>query len=402
MQEKMYPAIDKAIEMVRGASAVTVVHHNDTDGLSSGAILQALFERLHVTVQRIALEKPYPEVVTRILSSEGKTVIFADFAGRSAPSIASINGRRNTVVILDHHPPVDPNDASVHIVDGELVGIKGDRDISASATCYLFAKRFLSQEGKQSDDLAHLGVLGAIGDRFLVDGALAGVNREIREEAQAIGTLRVTREKRGESYKIELGSTFEPADTVCTRLDTLGGVGYYRGGADYGVETCFGGLTPRIKGIAEDLQHTRDQLFERERSTVQDNLHDGKYTQWFDVASRFRPMGVKMIGVFCDWIKEELFLDQTRYLAGFQHIPNEIPGFGHIDFRATKVSMRVSAFLTARIRAGDARPLNQLLPAATERIGGFVDACHGLSAATTVPIGEESSLMNALEDEFTR
>jgi hypothetical protein len=40
--------------------------------------------------------------------------------------------------------------------------------------------------------------------------------------------------------------------------------------------------------------------------------------------------------------------------------------------------------------------LDRLLPEATEAVGGFVDACHSLAAATTVPPGRESRLIEAL------
>jgi hypothetical protein len=41
--------------------------------------------------------------------------------------------------------------------------------------------------------------------------------------------------------------------------------------------------------------------------------------------------------------------------------------------------------------------LNVLLPEATSRLGGFSDACHSLTAATTVAIGEEEQLIDEME-----
>lgn len=107
-------------------------------------------------------------------------------------------------------------------------------------------------------------------------------------------------------------------------------------------------------------------------------------------------MGVKMIGVFCSHIKNMEFLDHSKYLAGFQTIQNKIPGFGRIEFNATKISMRVSDELTGKIRAGKIPGLSSFLPEATVAIGGFADACHGLSAATTVRIGQEKELISKL------
>jgi hypothetical protein len=41
--------------------------------------------------------------------------------------------------------------------------------------------------------------------------------------------------------------------------------------------------------------------------------------------------------------------------------------------------------------------LNVLLPEATGRLGGFSDACHSLTAATTVAIGREARLIDEME-----
>jgi hypothetical protein len=95
-------------------------------------------------------------------------------------------------------------------------------------------------------------------------------------------------------------------------------------------------------------------------------------------------MGVKMIGVFCDAIKNTEHVDPAKYVAGFQIIPDEIPGFGPIGIKDVKISMRVSAQMEKEIRAGKSMGLDVLLPEATNKLGGFSDACHTLTAATTV------------------
>ncbi|MHC4105109.1 MAG: phosphoesterase, partial [Planctomycetota bacterium] len=121
------------------------------------------------------------------------------------------------------------------------------------------------------------------------------------------------------------------------------------------------------------------------------------HIQWFHVQNRFSPMGVKMIGAFCDVYKNTEVFDPKRYIAGFQVIPNEIPGFGSIPFDEVKISMRVSNYMADEIRSGRCLGLDVLLPDATARIGGFSDACHTLTAATTVAIGKEEELVEEME-----
>jgi hypothetical protein len=150
--------------------------------------------------------------------------------------------------------------------------------------------------------------------------------------------------------------------------------------------------------MLDRLQAIQNKAFKNEISKIKtDGLTKTENIQWFHVENRFKPMGVKMIGVFCDAIKNSADADPQRYLAGFQIIPNEIPGFGPIEFNEVKISMRVSKQIEAEIRSNKRMGLNILLPEATNRLGGFSDACHSLTAATTVAIGKEEALIQEME-----
>ena len=78
-------------------------------------------------------------------------------------------------------------------------------------------------------------------------------------------------------------------------------------------------------------------------------------------------------------------------------MPNQIPGIGAFDFNQVKVSMRVADPMEGGIRRGEVLGLDVLLPEATDRVGGFSDACHSLTAATTVPVGSEERLVDEME-----
>jgi len=146
------------------------------------------------------------------------------------------------------------------------------------------------------------------------------------------------------------------------------------------------------------LKAIRTRIFNDEISRLRKGeLKQTPHIQWFHVQKRLFPMGVKMIGALCDAIKETEVIDPLKYLAGFQIIPDEIPGFGAIAFNEVKISMRVSPYMEGEIRAGRAMGLNTFLPEATGRLGGFSDACHSLTAATTVAIGKEEKLIEEME-----
>jgi single-stranded-DNA-specific exonuclease len=236
-----------------------------------------------------------------------------------------------------------------------------------------------------------------------VEGRLVSENRAVTLEAVQQGLVAIQKQEKGERYFLKVLQGEFPCDELGVYLDTLGGVGYYKGGPQMGVRVCLEGLSPDSDRMVEDLRHTKDQTFDTEIARLKGGgLRHSPHIQWFHVENRFSPMGVKMIGAFCDAIKNMDVVDPDKYVAGFQIIPNEIPGFGTFEFDEVKISMRVSARMEGEIRAGRAVGLDVLLPEATSRVGGFSDACHSLTAATTVGLGKEESLIDEMEKILVR
>jgi hypothetical protein len=389
-------AMERAIRELRQwpQKAVQVFHHNDADGLTSGAILTRALEKGGFKVQRFCLEKPYPAVLKKIYEQEGCIFIFADFAGRIAPLLSELNKGRNLTLILDHHVAEASTDPRVHNLDPDLFGLKGDRDISGSTTCYLFALTL----DPSNRDLAHIAALGAVADGFFVDGCLVSQNREVALEAVRQGRMEIQKHENGERYLMASSKGQIPCIELGDYLDLLGGVGYYQNGPDMGVKVCLEGVSPESDRMVEELKAVRTRIFDEEIKRLKAGaLKQTPHIQWFHVEKRLFPMGVKMIGAFCDAIKDTDLIDPLKYLAGFQVIPDEIPGFGAITFNEVKISMRAAHYLEEEIRAGRAMGLNIFLPEATNKLGGFSDACHSLTAATTVSIGKEEKLIEEME-----
>jgi len=396
MQKNLINAMEQALAEVRQwpEKTVQVFHHNDADGITSGAILTRAFERQGFKVQRSCLEKPYPAVLKKVYEQEGRLIIFADFAGRIAPMISELNKGRNLTLILDHHVAEASTDPMVHNLDPDLYGLKGDRDISGSTTCYLFAVTM----DTVNRDLAQVAAIGAVADGFFVNGQLVSQNREAAQEAVQQGKMEIRKIEAGEQYLLKSSKGDIPVLEFGDYLDLLGGVGYYQNGPDMGVRTCLEGVSPESDRMVEELKTIRTRKFNEEIARLQAGaLKKTPHIQWFHVEKRLFPMGVKMIGAFCDAIKDTNLIDPLKYLAGFQVIPDEIPGFGTITFNEVKISMRVSPYMEGEIRAGRAMGLNIFLPEATNRLGGFSDACHSLTAATTVAIGKEEKLIDEME-----
>jgi single-stranded-DNA-specific exonuclease len=394
-------AMEHAIQEVKQwpEKTVQLFHHNDSDGLSSGAILTCAFERQGYKVQRFCLEKPYPAVLRKVYEQKGGMIVFADFAGRIAPLLSELNKGRNLTLILDHHVAEASTDPRVHNLDPDLHGLKGDRDISGSTTCYLFALTL----DPANRDMAAIAATGAVGDGFFVDGRLVDQNREAAMEAVRQGKIEIRQHVNGEQYFLINSKGAINCIEAGDYLDLLGGVGYYQNGPEMGVKVCLEGLSPESDRMVERLKAIRTKIFNEETTRLKSgDLKQAPHIQWFHVEKRFFPMGVKMIGAFCDAIKDTNLVDPQKYIAGFQIIPDEIPGFDSISFNEVKISMRVSPYMEGEIRAARAMGLNIMLPEATERLGGFSDACHSLTAATTVAIGKEELLIEEMEKIIQR
>ncbi len=378
---------------------IQVFHHNDSDGLSSGAILTRAFQRAGYEVKRFCLEKPYPAVLRKVYQKEGCILVFADFAGRIAPLLSELNRSRNLTLILDHHVAEVSTDPMVLNLDPDLLGLKGDRDISGSTTCYLFALAL----DPANIDLARVASIGAVGDGFFVDGRLVSQNRDAALESVWQGWIEIKEHDHGEDYFLNTTKGQMNVVDVGDYLDLLGGVGYYQGGPDMGVNVCLDGFSVQSDRMVEELKAIRTKIFDVEIDRLKTGeLKLAPHIQWFNVEKRFYPMGVKMIGAFCDAIKATDLVNPQKYIAGFQVIPDEIPGFDEMHFNEVKVSMRVSPYLEAEIRDKRALGLDLLLPEATDKLGGFSDACHSLTAATTVAIGKEEQLINEMEHIIER
>jgi single-stranded-DNA-specific exonuclease len=396
MRDELIRAMEHGVKalMDMGEKSVQLYHHNDADGITSGAILSCALERQGFSVARYSLEKPYPVALERIYEQEGKILIFADFAGRIAPLLSELNQGRNLTIILDHHVAEPSMDPRVLNLDPDLLGVKGDRDISGSTTCYVFATTL----DPVNHDMARLAAIGAVADGFYVDGALFGENLIVAEEAMRQGHFEIRDGTCGEQYLLNTPEGQVPVLEFGDYLDILGGAGYYSGGPETAVAVCREGASAESDRIVEELKRVRTRVFGEEIARLRaGSLIQAPHIQWFEVGTRFFPMGVKVIGAFCDAIRGLDFVDQHKYIAGFQIVPDEIPGFAPVRLNQVKVSMRVPAPMEDEIRAARVTGLQTLLPEATYKLGGFVDACHSLTAATTVAIGKEAELITEME-----
>ena len=396
-KENFLKEIRKGIDRMRAAgSDVTLLHHNDADGLTSAAVLERALSRAGFSVRRICIERVHPPIVARIHDEFPSTIFYVDLGGQAAPVISDANNGRRTTLILDHHHPHKPTDPKVLNISTEFFGLSGDMDISASTAAYFFALEL--DEGNR--DLAYIAVLGAVGDEHNREGGLIKENRDALLHAVEQGQVRIEADTAGaEKYSLMRFGDPIPMAPLAISVTTLGGVGYYSDGPDLGVRVCLEGLFPEAQHRLEGLRQTQNTDYQgTTERLIRDGFRETKHIQWFTVGDDFSPMGVKIIGEYCWDIRNEHFINPEKYIVGFQNMNPQIPGLGAFDWSQTKASMRLPTPLERKILVDRTMPgLSYLVPEAARQVGGSIDACHDYTAATIVDIGLEEALVLAMD-----
>jgi len=159
-KEKVGEAAERILSWVEEDLPITVISHLDADGLAAAGIVGAMLERLKASF-KIRIVKQLDEESLRELSSEANVpIIFADLGSGQKDLILSILPD-SSVVILDHHQPLDLEVPGAVEVNPHYFGIDGAKHISSAGVAYFVAKAVSSD----NVDLSPVAIVGALGDR---------------------------------------------------------------------------------------------------------------------------------------------------------------------------------------------------------------------------------------------
>jgi len=399
MQELMNGEFLKAIEFTaqkleKVEEEVYVVHHNDADGICSAAILTAALIREGKDVKRICIEKVHPKIIEAIhKDKEENIIIYTDLGGLALDEIAKIDGGKNYVFLIDHHPAVRVESERVVILDSELLGISGDVFISASSLAFMVAKGI----NDDNRDLAYLAVIGAVGDYHDRYGGVLGVDRLSLEEAISVNQAKIKIEGVKERYYLTEFGLF--ADEAAKAFTNLGVVGYLEKGYEVAVESALKKDLSEALKKGEEYEKVKVEKFNRLISKLKEGgVKKERFVQWFHAGDDFYPMGIKAIGEFCQLTKDMSFFDEFKYIIGFQNVYDEIPDLGRLDLNSVKVSGRTPIPLERRVLSGEMPGLDYLIPEASKKVGGFPDATHKVAAATLIDRGKEEAFVKAFDE----
>jgi single-stranded DNA-specific DHH superfamily exonuclease len=393
--DELIKALERAKEGICSVEFrdVVIVHHNDADGICAGTILYKSFSALGMKPGMVCIEKVHPAIIEKIHAREDSLIVYTDLGGLAGDIIRDMDAGRNLVLILDHHPAKEVSGEKILVIDSELFGVSGDVFISASTLTYLFCRYITDSE---IEGCATLAVVGSVGDYHDRSGGILGYDRYALEQAIDAGEAKIKIDDSRERYFLNKFNEF--ADVVADYLTTLGSVGYYEGGYKLGMEAALHGFSDEVIKRANELKRLKDEKFKRKIEELKNGgIRKEKHVQWFHVGRDFMPMGVKVIGLFCHGIKDMSFIDEDKFVAGFQDFIPELPDLGRIDWEGVKVSFRAPAPLERKVLSGEVPGLDITLPRATERVGGTADASHRIAAASLIDKGREEELIREWE-----
>jgi len=175
-KELVKEAADK-FKSIDKSETVRIISHLDCDGICACSILVKLLN-LENMKYSISIVQQLNDSVLRELQVEGyKTYIFCDLGSGHLSTIENMFKDKN-IFVLDHHEVENYKSERINFVSPHLAGIDGSREISGSGVVFNFAL----EVNKEIEDMAHVAVIGAIGD-IQESGGFSKLNNEILEIA---------------------------------------------------------------------------------------------------------------------------------------------------------------------------------------------------------------------------
>jgi len=362
---------------------VIVVHHDDADGLCSGAITKTCLERENYKTHVFCLEKVYPEVIASLHATKDKIIFYADIGSAHADLISEQNKGGNLTVILDHHDPAQATDPRVFDLNLEHFGFRGETDFSSATCCYMFAKTL----NEMNRDLAYLALVGS----SEIPGGFTSINKSILDETVRDGIIEI----KGKQIKIKkLGTS---VNVLFSALQILGPIGYYRRGPELAIKACIEGISPEIKSELDKLESERKEANKKLLGKLyRKGLNETEHVQWFDAEDTYTGMGTKVIGTFCSFLSYQTrIIKPNKYIIGITNMSPEIPGWGKLSELLIKASIRIPKELQKLVEQGKTPSAVEVLKEASKGFG-IADG-HEFAANVTMPMAMKQTFIENLE-----
>src|SRR3989344_4660014 len=168
----------EAFKQMDQKEVVRLVSHLDADGISACALMIRLLNNENRKYSVSIVQQLNKAVISQLATEPYKCFIFTDIGSGVAFEIRELLKDRK-VFVLDHHSieHYSPAD-NIVLVNPHICGIDGGREISGAGVVF----RFACAVDRVMEDLAHIAIIGAIGDLQEQNGFLR-LNQEILDIA---------------------------------------------------------------------------------------------------------------------------------------------------------------------------------------------------------------------------
>jgi len=156
---------------------IRIISHFDSDGISSCSILVSALKREGYDYSVLSLQQLTIKEIEKISSEDYDVFFFTDIGSSQTKEISeAFSGKK--VFVLDHHMTNDEKFENVIHVNPHISGVCGNNEVSAAGVVFFFCEKL----NKMNVDMAHIAIVGAVGDAQEHNGFL-GLNNEILNKA---------------------------------------------------------------------------------------------------------------------------------------------------------------------------------------------------------------------------
>jgi len=186
--DEMVKNAAEAFNRVDKKDVIRLISHLDADGISAASLMIKLFNIDNRKYSVSIVQQLNRNILTQLASEPYSCFVFTDIGSGVINEIKDLlKGKK--VFILDHHSfEVIDDSGDIVLVNPHLCGIDGGKEISGAGVVFKFA----CSVNKSMEDLAHIAIIGAIGDLQEHNGFLK-LNNGILQLAVHKGSIRVER-----------------------------------------------------------------------------------------------------------------------------------------------------------------------------------------------------------------